>query len=781
MIQLPTETQTDWSGGCNNRLKPTQLGANQYADGKNIEIRTGYPTTRRGSVLVYEWVDEYDLQGAHLYRAPYKAQRPETIILVRNGTVYRQNVPQAPVEMTLPAGVTISANESIRFVQAFSYLYMLRGEGADVLRWSGWPADAWELLTEPVAGDKMPNSGLGTYAYNRGWLVTNEDTLSASDILDEAFDLSTNSYELDQGEGGDITGVIPYLEGGLCVIKEGAVHILTGCNGDLTGLADTVIDSTHGGISPDALTQVGSDVWFLARDGVRSVTVTEQSKAQMLDVTLSRDIPEYVKRINWRYANKAQAVVFDNYYLLAVPWDDASVNDTVLVYDLELKAWVGYWQGWEVQRMFVGRLRGNQVLYALNNNGDLSVLLHGKYLDNAYNMSRYLDIKTSVDRAGVQATGITGLADANMVVTFGWYPIAANLTANYHTVLFVYGWLSTGTFSGVFVVSATATTVYVALESKIGTYKYWEALFPWSDVGGTDQWLSFKITHNGSTPTIQVNGETISPTISGDIDAWFGNFNSTVSILDVGFFSETSPKGVDGCHMRHVHLYTDTGSVVSDVVFFPLSQENGFVAHEAVADVDWPLVNASFGHSISIDYISTSLTSRAFSMGELRSRKTWLTGHATVAHRGPSWGVTLTGDTAYDTVTALTAKTYDGEFYGVHGVPDYDGTSARFADPHRENYAPVKLSDEYSYGETMTDEAGATMTDEAGNTMYRDVRGVQEGIPLDKEQEHTEHFGIGLVAPWVQATITNTQGTLALKELTLEAKPMRHGLKDLKE
>lgn len=807
MIQLPGETQTDWSGGCNNRLTPEQLGPNQYADAKNIEIRDGYPRTRRGSAIVYEWVDEHPLQGSHLYRSPYKAQRPETIVSVRNGSVYRQNVPHAPVEMDLPSGVVINANESIRFVQAFSYIYMLRDEHHDVLRWSGWPADSWELISTPVAGDKFPNTGLGAYAYNRGWVVTNEDSLSASDILSEAFDLATHSYELDQGEGGEIVGIIPYLEGGLCVVKEGGVHILTGCNGDLTDLADTVIDSTHGGISAETLTQIGSDVWFLARDGVRSIAVTIQSKAQMVDVTVSHNIPKYINRINWSHANKAQALVFDNYYLLAVPFDNATVNDTMLVFDLQLKTWVGYWQGWEVQRMFVGRLRGNQVLYGMNNNGDLSILLHGMYEDSAPTNALTTMWFYDVNAAGTPVPCAMRHSEDSGAVLASWGDVCFDVTIKpVESDYFVNGSITDFTVTGnreLISISGQNRVVSFVLANVSGVYYLCGLCYDVSLPSPNFAWrfsyaltgnfyttkYSITLAHDGSEPLLYINGNLVSVTYSVSVDKsmWTNADFGQSGLISLGYSVAVA---TISAFISDFRIYHDNGVTETDIHNWALDSlrpSGSYVkAYDSTTD-EWNLTSYHWNYPpimstrIVASDIASSVTSRAFALGEIRSRKTWLTGQATVAHRGPTWSMSVTGDTAYDTVTCLTDKTYDSAQYGVHGKPDYNGDPDLFDDPHRENYAPVVLGDTYSYGEDLELEDGTAWTTEADVQIERDVRGVIEGIPLDKQQEHTEQFGIGLCSSWLQATITNTTGTLALTELTFEAKPMRHGLKDLKE
>ena len=181
--------QVDFSGGMNDRLAPEQLSKSEYAYGENLEIRDGYARTRRGSHRLYEWLSDATFQGAGVYRAFYSDQRRETLFLVRNGTIYRANLPQYPDSMLSPDGVTLSTETRMRFVQAFQYMYLLRGLDNPPLRWesgaddwvdemldegSGQIADengtpmyaeeihpAWSLVPTPETGSPMPNSDYG--------------------------------------------------------------------------------------------------------------------------------------------------------------------------------------------------------------------------------------------------------------------------------------------------------------------------------------------------------------------------------------------------------------------------------------------------------------------------------------------------------------------------------------------------------------------------------------------------------------------------------------------
>ncbi len=104
--------------------------------------------------------------------------------------------------------------------------------------------------------------------------------------------------------------------------------------------------------------QVGSDVWFLSADGVRSVQRTRATMQQEVGDTLSLPIHDLIERINPAAVGTSCAVCWANRYLLAVPLDGASAPNAVLVCDTLTQTWTGQWLGWRPLDWVVSGLRG---------------------------------------------------------------------------------------------------------------------------------------------------------------------------------------------------------------------------------------------------------------------------------------------------------------------------------------------------------------------------------------------------------------------------------------
>lgn len=743
-------SQTDFSGGMDSSKDADAIGENQYADAKNVEIRDGAPRTRRGSILLYDWGDSYALQGAGIYQAVFGDQRKETLLFVRNGTCYRMNVPQGAVSMTTPSGETITTDEDITFVQAFDYIYMLRGNDKPVLRWSGYNTDNWELVPTPAVGDPFPNCSLGVYAYNRGWVVTADDTLNASDLLSEAFDFNFHSYQIDSGDGGKITGILPYMDGGLLVLKEGSVHILTGCNGDLSGLARQVVDSRHGCIAPDSIVMLGADVWFLSRDGVRSVQLTEYNKAQMMDVTVSNKIPTLIDRINWNSAQGAQAIVYDNYFLLAVPFDNATTNDTILVYDMMLRTWVGYWQGVTVQKFLVGKQDNLDVLYAIDQYNDTRIMLRDFYQDNTRKMQpvyyQFLSPKSSISLSPLVNSGqlsalTSGIIAFDMVIFTGATGTILNI-------------VKTLLGANRFHIDFSGTTMTVTLSPTGGAWSF-TATIPTYSTPSIQDMKRILIKHNGTEPEMWIDGvkQTLTFTVSTDKTKWLPDISADASYMILGRYGTSD---AIQAYIKNFDIYNDDGTTRTYICRLPFLEGSGTSVKELSTLQTFTCGNNWVAPAVPVA-IPTSFTSRGYNFGASQVSRSLKMGQVCVRHRQPNFTVTLTDDREYESQVLLNGKTYSLTKYDIHGVADWAQTGVDFATAKRQDYAPLYLP--------------------AAGMKLESLANVSYNVKPDLEQEHTEVLFSGRVCSFFQLAVENTTGTLALKEISMQATPNMFGRK----
>ena len=236
------------------------------------------------------------------------------------------------------------------------------GDGTDIFQWNG---TAWTNLSSPETANSAPRAA-SILVWHTGRLVaagpsiktrTGDSTVVAdaiyfSDILDPAnwgAALGGGTYatqiRVGGGDGSEITAIVPWQQFQLAVFKRNSSWVV---NADPTiGPASFEIDVVHnsvGCVANRTAVQVGADVMFLSKDGVRSLQQTFASNTQEnLSVPLSYPIQDYIRRINWENVSTAAATFWNNQYLLSVPLDGSSTNNFILVYNTITSAWNGYW------------------------------------------------------------------------------------------------------------------------------------------------------------------------------------------------------------------------------------------------------------------------------------------------------------------------------------------------------------------------------------------------------------------------------------------------------
>ena len=191
------------------------------------------------------------------------------------------------------------------------------------------------------------------------------DTIYCSDILDgESFDLAGNSIRVGGGDGDPIVALTSWFDFNLLVFKERSIWVVNA--NPAQSVAEwqiRLINNRVGCVAARTVQQVGSDVLFMSRDGVRSVKTIESGAQTDISQPLSSPINDLVGQINQSAISKCAAVYWRNRYLIAVPLGSATEPDHVLCYHLLASSWTGFWTGWQprdwVITAFGGKLRLN--------------------------------------------------------------------------------------------------------------------------------------------------------------------------------------------------------------------------------------------------------------------------------------------------------------------------------------------------------------------------------------------------------------------------------------
>ena len=240
------------------------------------------------------------------------------------------------------------------------------------------PSGGTDATAEPRVSATPSKPKLLTAHSNRLFCSTADtsvpgDTLYVSDILDgESWDLLGNSIRIGGGDGDPITALLPWFGFKMLVFKERSVWSVDANPAQEVGDWEIkLINNRIGCIAWRSAQQVGPDVFFLSRDGVRSLSTIESGAQTDVSSPISAPINDYIERITRTKAHRSCAVYYRNRYLLSVPLDDGTEPTTTLVFNAEQKSWSGYWSGWTPLSYAVTAFGGKIRLQFGDNSGKL--------------------------------------------------------------------------------------------------------------------------------------------------------------------------------------------------------------------------------------------------------------------------------------------------------------------------------------------------------------------------------------------------------------------------
>lgn len=350
--------------GVNALLDPAILQPGEVASAINCRFDEGRAATRKGIRIMSWGAPGYQAVNPSLvlpYAEPLLAESyadpygQEWLILVTGNGVYKAQPGSRGSLMPLAAGQAVA--DAVDLIQTYNGMVMLRGANAYPLYMKDVD-EGWLTLPAPEAGkESIPPSSQGIYFQNRLFTVDARsgtqyvDTVWVSDIGGSPSclqgDSVIQSFKINAGSSDRLTGIAKFNETTLVCAKARSIYVVSdiyGDNDDINANARlSEVTRQYGCIAPRTFVQVGKDLWFLGhKRGVCSIVQTETNALQGVDVPVSRPIQPLIDRINWEYASGARAAVHDNRVYFAVPLDDATSNNAILVYSTLTQKWAGY-------------------------------------------------------------------------------------------------------------------------------------------------------------------------------------------------------------------------------------------------------------------------------------------------------------------------------------------------------------------------------------------------------------------------------------------------------
>ena len=165
------------------------------------------------------------------------------------------------------------------------------------------------------------------------------DEIIASDLLDsDTYDQIFGSYRFNAGTADFVVGLHSFTDDTLMVFNRNSIHIVSNTI-DLNNSSIRLLTDEVGCLARKSIQQVGNRVLFLSDNGVYGTEFLDEYNLRGTQTPLSEPINETIKRINKVHADKAVSAYFDNRYFIAVPLDDATQNNAVLIFNFLNNQW----------------------------------------------------------------------------------------------------------------------------------------------------------------------------------------------------------------------------------------------------------------------------------------------------------------------------------------------------------------------------------------------------------------------------------------------------------
>lgn len=184
------------------------------------------------------------------------------------------------------------------------------------------------------------------------------NTLYASDILDPEIWKTTNSIIVGGDDGEDIIAIQPFYGFQIIVFKRNKIYLVDVTPSTTVTSGTSVLSLTNsaaewtvqtisnriGCIAGRSVALVNKDVFFLANDGIRSISRSLADDFSTVGLTISEPVKDIIARINRSYIETCNAAFHNNRYLLAIPLDTATKPSHILVYNSIFNCFEGLWE-----------------------------------------------------------------------------------------------------------------------------------------------------------------------------------------------------------------------------------------------------------------------------------------------------------------------------------------------------------------------------------------------------------------------------------------------------
>lgn len=383
--------------GLNSRDNPSSLPQGFVSQSQNFRLDRGVATVRKG----LQRKTSVSISGQEVFGSGVfinSSGQEIFVIVVTNGLYYYN--PQTETfssKINFPVGETITTEDGCDVVHAVDNVFITRGFLKRPLRWN---LNTTIVVIDPVnAGHEFPNcSGLLYYAnrliaigkhHAEANVLRNRDTVSVSNYLDYEHWDALDAFTFNEGGNDEVVSISPWTLNEFLVLMRNSifyVNIGLGRYADSDPLGTSSFIKTLvtdiGCSAKRSVVQANGGILFLSDNGVyflqpQSVGSSDAVRLLTIADPISSPIDDVIRRINKQYAYRSVATYWGNRYYLAVPLDDSTNNNTILVYNFILKNWESvdvFPSGFDVVNFLAGKKNNQRRLYSVDTDQGLFLM-----------------------------------------------------------------------------------------------------------------------------------------------------------------------------------------------------------------------------------------------------------------------------------------------------------------------------------------------------------------------------------------------------------------------
>ena len=237
-----------------------------------------------------------------------------------------------------------------------------------------------------------------------------KDEVLISDLLDsDTFDQIFAQFRFNAGSADFVVGFQSFANDQLIIFNRNSIHTVFNTV-NLTSATVKQVTDEVGCLARRSIEQIGSEVLFLSDNGVYGISFVDEYNLRGTALPLSEPINKTIQRINKAHADKAVSAYFDNRYYLAVPLDDSTENNAVIIYNFLNKQWESidtYGDTnttFDILDLIVAGKGTNRAVYAINKQGGIHQLDVNENGQDAIISTLGQDTATAVEVNGIART-----------------------------------------------------------------------------------------------------------------------------------------------------------------------------------------------------------------------------------------------------------------------------------------------------------------------------------------------------------------------------------------